>query len=424
MSHQVATLGNMGLLIPVTHLEVAPGDTWSGRVGMLLRLSPLKRALLQDIYVDTFAFYVPHRLVWSGWEDFIAAGPNDDSAVTTPPTLTNDSTYLFQTGNGITASTYNELKVRAYNLIYNEFFRDVEAAVIAQDRQVSSPLQVSGKRHYWNELREQVAIGADATAPVITGTPDTVKAEDILRAIAQEKLQMKRATYGTRYVDILKSYGVSVNYQMLQRPEIVGMGRSSMNITDIAGTNWDSTTTGLGRLAGYGVGNNRLRIRRKSFPEHGTLMFLAVVRPTFVDWAIHDWMDGARGAEYASYYDPQLELLPTQEVNAGDVVSPVTNNDATAIGYMPWGQWYRQATNRVHVDLAGWTAEQFGFAAGTWDGHDLLQTQLRDGVYNASDWDSLFEDTTYGHFQISAAFQLRAQRLIKPNNPGVLAGST
>ena len=77
LNHQVATVGQIGTLVPTMIQEVAPGDTWSGKVGLLVRLSPLKRALLTDLYVDQFCFYVPHRLVVAGWEDFISDGPMD-----------------------------------------------------------------------------------------------------------------------------------------------------------------------------------------------------------------------------------------------------------------------------------------------------------------------------------------------------------
>ena len=61
MYHQVATISQLGRLTPFMFAEVCPGDTWSGKVGALLRFSPLKKALLHDIHVDMFLFYVPPR---------------------------------------------------------------------------------------------------------------------------------------------------------------------------------------------------------------------------------------------------------------------------------------------------------------------------------------------------------------------------
>ena len=70
MSHQVATAGDMGKMVPFLIQEVAPGDTWSGKTGMLIRFEPLKHAAMQDFFVDAFIFYVPHRPHDRDWETY------------------------------------------------------------------------------------------------------------------------------------------------------------------------------------------------------------------------------------------------------------------------------------------------------------------------------------------------------------------
>ena len=84
MSHETANMGRLGTMVPIMAQEVAPGDTWSGKSGVLIRLSPLKRALLNTLYVDLFTFYVPHRLTQDNWEEFIAAGPSDNPTFQVP----------------------------------------------------------------------------------------------------------------------------------------------------------------------------------------------------------------------------------------------------------------------------------------------------------------------------------------------------
>ena len=117
MSHQVATLSQFGRACPFLIQEVAPGDTWSGRVGALLRLSPLKHAVLQDIMVDLFVFYVPHRLIWADWEDFIAEGPMDTPTYT-PPTVGLGAAgtgleCLFMRANGTSTTAYSAFRLYA-----------------------------------------------------------------------------------------------------------------------------------------------------------------------------------------------------------------------------------------------------------------------------------------------------------------------
>ena len=164
--------------------EVAPGDTWSGKCGLLIRFSPLERALLADIHVDAFIFYVPHRMVWSGWEDFLASGPNPSPAPTLPPTidigLLGYNALYYPGGSNNTA--INSLPIRAYNLIWNEYFRDEEDTAIASTflpadagddvGSKSYGLVINCKRDIMTTIRQELETGTTATADVTAGTPD------------------------------------------------------------------------------------------------------------------------------------------------------------------------------------------------------------------------------------------------------------
>lgn len=415
--HQVATKGNIGRLVPFMRLEVAPGDTWSGKVGLLIRLSPLKKALLMDLHVDCYVFFCPYRLVDANWEDFVAAGPNN-TGIPSLPTITSSMPHLFMPKT--TAHANIAYPNRIYNLIWNEFFRDQQwQAAVSADTVFSTCLSVLPKRKYWNELRqiEETGTAAQISIDDSGGAGNHFAlAEDVLRAIAEQKLQMRRATYGTRYVDILRSYGVSVNYQMLQRPELVASAHGSINVTDVVATD---SGAGLGTLAGYGVSGSRIRIRRKSFPEHGQLMGVLCVRPAYVDNYAIDYLDKAHG--YQGYYDPALELMPNVELQAQDMTAGTCNNASAVIGYMPWGEWYRQAVNRVHEDVRSWVPEFNGYGSAVAETQDWDE-DIRHAVY--PDTNAIFNDTTYGHFQVSAVNALKALRLISRGNKAIQHGST
>ena len=193
------------------------------------------------------------------------------------------------------------------------------------------------KKDYWTNLRNQLEEGSAHYAQVeANGAIGKVAASAILEAIAKEKIAMKRATYGTRYVDILKSYGINVNYQMLQRPELVGLGRGSINVTDVVQTSAADSPPGdedsLGNLAGHGISGSGMRIKRKTFPEHGTLLNLCIVRPKLMDPHLAGWFDHPR--DYTSFYDPGLVPLPAVEVRSADVVGPTPTTD-DQIGFQP-----------------------------------------------------------------------------------------
>ena len=350
-------MGKIGTLTPTMIQEVAPGDTWNGRTGLLIRFSPLRRALLQNMHIDQFCFYVPHRLVMADWEDFIAAGPQETPDFSVPtisiPQDSEDWESLFLRSNDGNAITYSALRTHAYNLIFNEYFRD-EQNFIQQPGDFPQKFgrEVSYKRDYWTTLRDETGL-ADPVhfAPVEGVEPDgQVSALAILEAIARQKIATKRATYGTRYVDILRSYGVNVNYQMLQRPELVAISRGQMNVTDVVQTGGSSgpDQDDLGTLAGHAIAGNHLRLKRKSFPEHGTLMSFVIIRPRFMDPNVIDWFDTQR--DYTSFYDPGLVPLPPQAVTRGDI-GLRSGTTAPILGYQQWGNWYRGALSKVHTGM-------------------------------------------------------------------------
>ena len=418
LRHQVATYTKFGHLCPTCILEVAPGDTFSGKVGMLVRLSPLKRALLHDIFVDQYMFYVPHRLVMAEWEDFIAQGPVQGSAILIPgsqPAPGSDETdCLFQPAHPTDVTTYTGLRLFAYNLIYNEFFRDFDDPIRAPGAfpgAIGEP--VSAKKDYWSMLREAIGfVEPDQFIDTDAGDGTQVSSTQVLEMIARQKIAMKRATYGTRYIDVLRSYGINVNYQMLQRPEVVGVARGSINVTDVvqtapaAGGGDDA----LGTLAGHGISGTALSLRRKSFPEHGTLMGFAVIRPVHADIAFTDYMDQRR--PYESFYDPGLVPLPPVAITQQDMIGPSDTSITGIVGYQPWGEWYRGALSRIHPGMEEWTG---GFGINP----DIQETSSSVRRYFgevSAQFDQLFTNTDFGHCQISAVNSLRAARLIPRNN--------
>ncbi len=416
MYHQVATMGSLGSMTPTMIQEVAPGDTWSGKVGMLLRLSPLNHALLQDIQVDQFSFYVPHRLVYADWEDFIAAGPDETPTYILPsvsiPAGSVQGQCLFWASHSAEAKTYNALRLYALNLIWNEYFRDEQETAIAPTvLPTATGIAVSFKKDYWSTLRDAQGLDqAEFFVDSDLGTGVQTSAQDILGAIARQKIATKRATYGTRYIDILRSYGINVNYQMLQRPELVAMSRGTVNVTDVVATDGAN----LGDLAGHGITGNRLSLKRKTFPEHGVLMNLVVARPVMSNEFLTEWFDRASRV-YADYYDPGLVPLPPVEVIKRDVMGSIDNiQSADSLGFQPWGDWYRKAMNRNHVGLADWIGN-VAFNQTDITADDLRQ--ITPGIYS-----TLFSDTTFGDFQVSCVNKVKALRFIPRQNQSTVTG--
>lgn len=135
-SHSVKLTFNAGDLIPFYVDEVLPGDTFSVDTSRVVRMQSLLTPMMDNLYLDTYFFFVPNRLVWEHWKEF--NGENTQSAwlPTTQyqvPVLKSPASVGWKIGTiadymgiptGVPGLSVNALPFRAYALICNEWFRD------------------------------------------------------------------------------------------------------------------------------------------------------------------------------------------------------------------------------------------------------------------------------------------------------------
>lgn len=134
-SSSYKTTFNVGDLIPFYVDEVLPGDTFSVDTSKVVRLQTLLTPLMDNIYLDTYFFFVPNRLTWEHWREMM--GENRQSAWIptveyTVPQLTAPAggwqvgtiADYFGIPTGVAGLSVNALPFRAYALICNEWFRD------------------------------------------------------------------------------------------------------------------------------------------------------------------------------------------------------------------------------------------------------------------------------------------------------------
>ena len=135
---------DMGQLIPIMCDEVVPGDTFEIANEVLIRFQPMVAPIMHEINVYTHYFFVPYRILWDDWEEFITGGPEGDSTVVLPrwtsPTTTVGSLwdYLgFPTGITPAAPYPIDFPRRAYNRVWNEYYRDETLQdEVSEDNQV------------------------------------------------------------------------------------------------------------------------------------------------------------------------------------------------------------------------------------------------------------------------------------------------
>nr|DAD71999.1 MAG TPA: major capsid protein [Microviridae sp. ctydc4] len=133
-SHGWKSTFDSGYLVPFLVDEVLPGDSYKVKFNFLARLSTPIVPTMDNLFVDTFYFFVPYRLLWKHWEQF--NGQQDYPGASTDylvPQTTAPADKGFPVGSledyfglptGVKGIKANELAARAYALIWNEWFRD------------------------------------------------------------------------------------------------------------------------------------------------------------------------------------------------------------------------------------------------------------------------------------------------------------
>ena len=135
-SASLKTSFNAGDVVPFFLDEVLPGDTFSVDTSKVVRMQTLLTPMMDNVYLDTYYFFVPNRLVWDHWREF--CGENTESAWIpqteyTMPQITSPADTGWNVGTladyfgiptGVPGLSVSSLPFRAYALIMNEWFRD------------------------------------------------------------------------------------------------------------------------------------------------------------------------------------------------------------------------------------------------------------------------------------------------------------
>jgi hypothetical protein len=330
-----------------------------------------------------------------------------------------------QVNTGATV-THGAFWTRAYNLIYNEWFRDenLQNSVVVDkgdgpDTVANYTLLRRGKRKDyftsslpWPQKGTAVSLplggqalikggatssyatvidsggtvrnlATDSSALYVTAsvtTPQSALYADLSTATAAtinqlrqsfqiQKLLERDARGGTRYTEIIRShFGVISPDARLQRPEYLGGGTTPININPIAqtsGTNASGTTTPLGTLASMGTGLAHNHGFTQSFVEHGVIIGIVAVRAdlTYQQGLQKMW---SRSTRY-DFYFPAFATLGEQAVlNKEIYVTGNATQDNGVFGYQERWAEYRYYPSRISGLFRS-------TAAGTIDGWHLAQ---------------------------------------------------
>ena len=485
LSHYKLLTGDMGQLLPCCLVEILPGDTIQHSTNALVRLTPMAAPVMHPATVRIHHFFVPHRLSWDrtfvdvSFEDFITGGPLGTDA-TTVPTLgltanKNDLHDYFGLPKHAEAGLIevNSMPVRAFNLIYNEFYRDQDLIPERELDLLTIP-HISWEKDYFTTSRPWAQKGDAVTLPIGTKAPiiglgatnqaydqvdasiyetggvqrvqassantdgtgnlgyveDTdhagfpgiyadlseatgVNINEVRKAFALQRFAEARARYGSRYTEYLRYIGVRSSDARLQRPEYLGGGRVNVSISEVLQTSpepgAEATDSYVGDLYGHGIAAMRSNRYRRHFQEHGYLLSLLSVRPKAV------YSDGIprhwlrRFRE--DYYQKELEHIGQQEVWKAEVFA-----DAGDV-YETWGYQDRYREYREEPSEA---TSEFKDVLNYWHMARIFEAApaLNAAFINCIPTKRIFSEQTQHSLWMLVQHSIVARRIVSRNATG------
>lgn len=419
LSHRKLFTCDLGELVPCGLVEVLPGDSIQQATSALVRASPMLAPPMHPVDVRIHHWFVPNRLVWSSWENFITGGPDGLNASVFPtialtsPAVGSLADYLgVPTGANITTSA---LPFRGYGLIWNQWYRDqdLETALVVStadgaDTTTNIALQnCDWEKDYFTSARPWEQKGAAITLPLGTQAPIATAAatsaaiqvndaggvnrsilanamyaqmsnvsgtagdrlyadlsaataasiNTLRQAFALQRFEEARARYGSRYTEYLRYLGVRSSDARLQRPEYLGGGRDTIQFSEVLQTAADGANP-VATMRGHGIAAMRSNRYRRFFEEHGYVFSFMSVRPKTM------YIQGIRRTfnrrAKEDFWQVELQHIGQQTIKNKEIYAPHATPEGT-FGYQDRYDEYRREESYVSGEFRS-TLNQWHFA--------------------------------------------------------------
>lgn len=424
LGHEKKLTCGMGDLIPVYYDHVLPGDKFRVRSEIFMRSEPLLTPIMTRVDVTMHYFFVPYRLLWNEWEDFITRGASGEEAPVFPKVRineTNNPTFVgsladyfgvpYVSDSNVANLDISALPFRAYQLIFNEYYRDqnlsdpiavstasgvmseADSAIIMALRKrawtkdyftsalpfaqrgpaVTMPIEGTGSVTY-KPISE--FFQSDGVTPA-TGFEVNNNAGDLITetnvpsqlqnidevilsqstvTINQLRITIKiqewmelAARVGSRYAEQIRGFfGVTPDDARLQRPEYLGGGKNKWKISEVLSTFEDQDTLPQGNMSGHAYAAGNNNSFTQTFKEHGMVIGLMSTMPqTGYNQGLSRFWEKF---DTFDHYFPQFANLGEQEVKDKEIyLNPdnVTEGNGT-FGYQSRYAEYKFGINTTH----------------------------------------------------------------------------
>lgn len=441
---------DMGYLVPLGAIDVLPGDSMRVAASVLARVAPLAKPVMHPVEIRVHNWFVPNRILWDDWEEFIVGNEGAATYPTITPASAPDTVLYDHMGvEPVTGVPLDALPIRAYNRIWNEFYRDQDLAAVRTEDQLDLARIAWGKDYFTTaranpQQGSAVEVGFSAglvglTAPAATGStntfvqnevtigtpptevgvgagPDPLYADlsnatggidinDLRNAISLQRIAEAREFFGSRYVDYLRWYGVNPSDGRLDRPEYLGGGKQMISFSEVLATA-EGTNTDVGDLYGHGIAGVRQRPLRKMFEEHGWMISVMSVRPKGI------YQNGIPRRflrdEPTDYWHRELELLPWQSVSELEIYGG--GSASNVFGYTPRYDEYRETMSYVSGSFRGGTEEDWTLAR-----EFSSAPTLNESFITCTPSDRIYSDNTMPELLCTANVNIKARRLVAAN---------
>jgi len=473
LSYQHLLSCNMGEFVPVGIKEILPNDSVRHSVTALIRTMALNKPLMHRVNASLVHYFIPKRILWDDFENFITGGPNGTSEPTYPTIAVPDggftvgslADYLGLAPVDTNVTHVSALPFRAVAACYNEWIRDQDLITPVNISTASGVDTITNTdllacmwekdwlttARPWPQKGPEVMLPIIGNAPVVTASSggldnqtnwnqvnvsgnnvarvNTVTTGDftlfadmtqvagisvIDNRVANyvQRFQEKMARQGSQFKDYLRGLGVKFSDARLQIPERLGSTTTVMQFSEVLATA-ESADVQIGDMKGHGITGVKTKGYDRWFEENGYLVSFLVVRPKTVYMHLTDpmWF-------YNNKYDYWQQGL--EHVGQDEILNKMAHfghDDPDGVfGFQDRYDHLRYSENRV--------SGEFRTTENDWHmARDLPPDVALNGDFvacNPTDRIWPVDRRLADHLYVNVLHNLTARRLVSPNTNSFL----